>query len=151
MDTTERPLVRSKYESDFYGWAVEQAALLREGRLAQADIANIAEEIESLGQSEKRELRNRLAVLLVHLLKWRFQPELRGNSWLLTIEGQRADIAEHLGENPSLRPTLESAIAQAYRKAVREARKETGLAERTFPQTCPYTEVQIFDPAFLPD
>lgn len=141
----------SKYDSDFYGWAVEQAALLRQGRLADADIANIAEEIESLGRSEKRELVSRLAVLLAHLLKWQFQPELRGDSWRLTIEDQREEVEEHLSENPSLRPNLDQAIAGAYRKALRVARKETGLAASTFPPACPYSVAQIFDPALLPD
>ena len=140
-----------KYESDFYGWANEQAGLLREGRLAEADIENIAEEIESLGRSEKRELVNRLAVLLAHLLKWQFQPAWRGKSWRLTIKEQRRKIAEHLGENPSLRPNLEDAIARAYRDAIADAQKETSLNEDDLPATCPYTPEQIFDPKFLPE
>ncbi|MSW82828.1 MAG: DUF29 family protein, partial [Actinobacteria bacterium] len=74
----------SLYEADFYAWANQQAALLRRGKLSSADIAHIAEEIESMGKSEKRELINRLTVLLLQLLKWRFQPGLRGNSWRYT-------------------------------------------------------------------
>ena len=77
------------YDADFYGWANEQAALLREGRLNEADIENIAEEIESMGRSEKRELVSRLAVLLTHLLKWRYQPGGRGSSWRASIVVQR--------------------------------------------------------------
>ena len=141
----------AKYDTDFYGWAIEQAALLRARKLAKADIENIAEEIESLARSEKRELVNRLAVLLMHLLKWHLQPGLRGNSWRLTIEEQRNALVEHLDENPSLRPMLNDAITRAYGKAVLAARKETGLAESAFPTSYPYTPTQIFDPAFLPE
>lgn len=151
MEQRKRTEIASGYDSDFYGWATEQAALLREGRLAEADIQHIAEEIDSLGRSEKRELVSRLAVLLTHLLKWQFQPGLRGNSWRLTIEEQRGEVEEHLDDNPSLRPMLAEAIARAYRKAVLAARKETGLPERTFPAKCSYTNAQIFDPAFWPD
>ncbi len=147
----QRAKAASTYDDDFYGWAMEQAALLRERRLAAADIDNIAEEIERLGQSERRELVNRLAVLLAHLLKWEFQPGFRGNSWRLTIEEQRVRLDDHLGENPSLRPKLDSSIAKAYRLAVLAAQKETGLARTVFPQICPYSEAQIIDPTFLPE
>ena len=136
------------YERDFYGWANEQAALLRAGRLTEADIANIAEEIESLGRGEKRELVNRLAVLLAHLLKWQFQPALRGRSWLLTIKEQRRKIARHLGENPSLRPQL--AIGEAYEDAIADVQQETSLEANDLPAACPYTREQIFEGEFLP-
>jgi len=141
----------SKYESDFHAWANEQAALLRQGRLAEADMENIAEEIEGLGRSEKRELVNRLAVLLTHLLKWQFQPGLRGNSWRGTIREQRRKLSEHLDDNPSLRAGLNDAIARAYKDALGTVQNETGLAEATFPATSPYTPAQIFEAAFLPE
>jgi hypothetical protein len=147
----KRAEAASKYENDFYGWTTGQATLLRERRLAEADIDNIAEELEALGRSEKRELVNRLAVLLTHLLKWQFQPGLRGNSWRLTIAEQRDELTEHLEDNPSLRPTLDQGITRAYRKAILAAQRETGLAEGAFPATCPYTTSQIFDTAFLPE
>ena len=85
----------------FYAWAQEQAALLRAGRLNEADIANIAEEIESMGRGEKRELVNRLTVLLLHLLKWRFQPGFRSASWSSSIREQRIRLASHMRHNPS--------------------------------------------------
>ena len=106
------------YDRDFHAWAGEQAALLRAGRLAEADIAHIAEEIESMGRGEKRELISRLKVLLVHLLKWRFQPAGRGNSWRLTIAEQRREVADHLDDNPSLRAQLDAAIVSAYGGAI---------------------------------
>lgn len=141
----------SLYDRDFYAWAMEQAALLRAGKLEAADIAHIAEEIESMGRSEKRELVNRLAVLMSHLLKWRFQPMLRGNSWRLTIEEQRYRLAAHLDDNPSLKPRLEPAIRDAYRLALIEAEKETGLLRRTFPGECPWTFEQMMDEGFWPE
>jgi hypothetical protein len=141
----------SAYDRDFYAWATEQAALLRAGRLAEADVANIAEEIDSMGRSERRELINRLDVLLTHLLKWHFQPAFRGTSWDLTIREQRRKLLRHLDDNPSLRAMLGAAIVAGYGDALLTAQKETGLAESAFPPACPYTEAQIFDPAFLPD
>jgi hypothetical protein len=141
----------SLYERDFYAWANEQAALLRAGRLAEADLENIAEEIESMGRSEKRELVSRLKVLLTHLLKWRFQPGLRGNSWRLSIEEQRREVADHLADNPSLQAKLSDALASPYTTGVLAAARETGLDRNTFPSACPWTYDQIMHAAFWPE
>jgi hypothetical protein len=126
------------YDRDFHAWTAEQAALLHAGKLSDADIAHIAEEIESMGRGEKRELVSRLTVLLHHLLEWRFQPERRGRSWEVPIENTRDELAEHLEDNPSLRATLPDAIATAYRRARRTAAAETNLAENAFPPDCPW-------------
>jgi hypothetical protein len=99
------------HDRDFYGWAQEQAALLRAGNLSEADIVHIAEEIESLGRGEQQRLEDRLIVLLLHLLKWQFQPNFRGNSWRLSIKEQRVKIARHLRKNPSLKALLDEMIA----------------------------------------
>lgn len=139
------------YESDFHAWTSEQASLLRAGNLAEADISHIIDEIESMGRSEQRELVNRLVVLLLHLLKWRFQPGLRGNSWRLSIKEQRIRLDLHLADNPSLKSKLDQAIAQAYRLALIEAERETGLSEATFPTVCPFSFSQIMDDTFWPD
>ena len=141
----------SLYERDFYAWANEQAALLRAGRLAEADLENIAEEIESMGRSEKRELNSRLRVLLMHLLKWRHQPMLRSKSWSNTIAAQRDDIVDHLADNPSLKDKLPEVLTSAYRKAILDAAAETGIDSSTFPSTCPWTYDQIMDAAFWPE
>ncbi len=138
------------YDRDFHAWAGEQAALLRAGRLAEADIAHIAEEIESMGRSEKRELISRLKVLLVHLLKWRFQPAGRGNSWRLTIAEQRHEVADHLDDTPSLRAQLGAAIASAYGGAILAAARETGLDPAGFPPACPWAFAAIMDAGFWP-
>lgn len=141
----------SLYEKDFYAWANQQAALLRAGKLDAADIANIAEEIESMGRTEKRELVSRLKVLMLHLLKWQFQPALRSRSWTLTIEEQRQQLLDHMADNPSLRSRLLEAIEQAYRLALVAVERETGLSRATFPATCPFTYDQMADNGFWPE
>lgn len=139
------------YEKDFYAWANEQAALLRSGKLAEADIEHIAEEIESMGKTEKRELVSRLTVLLLHLLKWRFQPNLQSASWRATIEVQRLEIGYHLEDNPSLKHLRAEAMSRAYSLSIREALRETGLPESTFPAICPWSFEQIMEKQFWPD
>jgi hypothetical protein len=139
------------YDSDFYAWSREQAELLRRGELARADIEHIAEEIDSLGRTEKRELISRLTVLLLHLLKWRYQPRKRGPSWEASIANQRDDIAEHLDDNPSLRPLVPQTLAAVYRRASREAVAETGLPATTFPDACPWTAEEALDEGFWPE
>jgi uncharacterized protein DUF29 len=114
------------YEDDFYAWTVEQTRLLRAGELANVDAANIAEEIESLGRSDRRELRSRLVVLTMHLLKWRHQPEGRSTSWSGTIREQRYQIGLILDDSPSLRLFVAEALPQVYETARENA------AERHF-------------------
>ena len=138
------------YERDFYAWANEQASLLRAGRLSEADLENIAEEIESMGRSEKRELVNRLKVLLTHLLKWQFQPALRGNSWRLSIEEQRREVSDHMADNPSLQARLPEALASAYASAVLAAARETGVDRKTFASVCTWSFEQMMEDDFWP-
>ncbi len=142
---------RSLYERDFHAWAEEQAALLRAGKLAAADVEHIAEEIESMGRSERRELVNRLTILLAHLLKWRFQPGHRGSSWQATIRIQRRELADHLADNPSLRALLPEAVARAYGRAAIEAGAETGLGDAAMPASCPWTFDETVDETFWPE
>jgi hypothetical protein len=138
------------YEQDFYAWTREQAELLRGGILAGADLDHIAEEIESMGKREKRELESRLAVLLLHLLKWQFQPALRGTSWQTTIRIQRLDIAKLLADSPSLKAVIPDITHGAYETAAIRAGAETGLPEAAFPTACPWDFEQIMDPAVWP-
>jgi len=141
---------RSAYDRDFYAWATEQAQLLRAGRLSEADVSNIAEEIDSMGRSERRELISRLEVLLTHLLKWQFQPSFRGKSWRLTIVEQRRKLVRHLHDNPSLSANLDLTIRDAYGDALVRVQQETDLAEETFPANCPYSVSEILSDSFLP-
>lgn len=142
---------RALYDQDFYAWANEQAGLLRAGRLSEADIEHIADEIESTGKSEKRELVSRLTVLLTHLLKWQYQPVLRGTSWRLALEEQRDRLEDHLGDNPSLKSTLDETIGTAYHYAVLRAAREIGLERSVFPVAGPWPFPQIMDANFYPE
>jgi hypothetical protein len=139
------------HDSDFYAWANEQAALLRAGKLKQADIEHIAQEIESMGKTEKRELLSRLTVLLLHLLKWRHQPDKRSASWEATIKVQRDLLIVHLDDNPSLKSLIPETLTRAYRLAVIEAVGETNLPESTFPETCPWSFEQMMAGDFWPE
>jgi hypothetical protein len=139
------------YEHDFYAWANEQAALLRSGQLSAADIEHIAEEIESMGKTEKRELISRLKILLMHLLKWQFQPVGRSVSWQLTIKEQRREVARHLADNPSLKARLPETMADAYGDAIIAAARETSMPEAAFPAECTWSFEQIMTPDFWPD
>lgn len=141
----------STYETDFYRWTHEQAAAIRAGRFNELDLQNIAEELESMGRSEKRALDSRLTVLLAHLLKWRHQPARRGKSWQLTIKGQRLAVVDVLDDNPGLAAKLPEILAHAYRRAVINASSETGLDEELFAADCPWTFDQIVDAGFFPE
>ena len=141
----------SLYERDFYAWTIEQAGLLRAGKLSAADVENLAEEIESMGRGEKRELINRLSVLLAHLLKWRFQPERRGHSWTYTIREQRLQIARLMKDNPSLRAKTAEAMADAYETALLAAAEDAGLPENALPAACPYSFEEATGADFWPD
>jgi len=121
------------YDTDFYGWTNQQSALLRSGNLAEADLDNLAEEIEDMGKNLRRELESRLKVLFIHLPKWQYQPGYRGNNWRYSIEEQRTELADHLQDNPSLRAKLPEAVERGYKYAVTGAAKETGLPKSTFP------------------
>ncbi|MGZ4091304.1 MAG: DUF29 domain-containing protein [Bacteroidia bacterium] len=141
----------STYEQDFYSWTQEQAALLRAGRLNDLDIENLIEEVETMGRSEKRELESRLTVLLLHLLKWKYQEVRRGRSWELSIAEQRLRFAETLDENPGLKPKLDEIMKKAYQYAILQAARETKISKSVFPSDCPWRLDQITDESFFPD
>lgn len=144
------PKLKDEYEKDFYAWTVHNAALIREGKFSEVDMEHVAEEIESMGRSEKRELINRLAVLMAHLLKWQFQSERRSRSWEDTIEEQRMSINDLLEDNPSLKHEIDNKVDYAYKHAIFIAARETGFNKTTFPQTCPFTLMQCLDFKFFP-
>lgn len=139
------------YETDFYAWALYNAQLLREGRLSELDVEHLAEELESMGKRDRRELISRFKILLGHLLKWQYQPDYRGRSWRGSIIEQRSEIRELIKENPSLRPYLPNSVIDAYSKAVELATKETRLSINTFPRECPYSLEKILDDDFYPE
>lgn len=141
------------YDQDFYAWTQTQAALLRQAQFSQLDIANLIEELDDMGKSQKRQLESRLEVLIAHLLKWQFQsegPGSRSSSWLGTIRVQRRSLQNLLADNPSLQHRLPEGVQRAYPNARDLAWSETGLPEALFPVTCPYTVQQILDKDFFP-
>ncbi len=140
----------STYETDFYAWTHDQATRLRTHDFARLDIDNLIEEIETMGRSERRQLTNRLEVLLIHLLKWQFQPALRGRSWQLTVVEQRRRMEKLLQANPSLAPHLLDLLTEAYADATFGAMRETGLPQETFPAACPYTLEEVLSMTWLP-
>lgn len=141
----------SEYDQDFYGWTQRTAELLRTHRFKEVDWEHLIDEIETLGRSEKRELKNRLAVLLTHLLKWKYQPQRRGASWQNTIEVQRLDARDVLADNPSLKPQLADLLAQAYQRARLAAARQTRLPLETFSQDCPFTLEQALNSEYWPE
>lgn len=143
----------SQYDTDFYAWTQQQAAALAAGHVTELDLANLAEEIESLGKNNWRELESRLEVLLMHLLKWRHQPEMRqtGHSWSSSIYTQRREIGKLLRQSPSLRREVPGMLDEAYPHARYLASIETQLSLQAFPEACPWTEAQVLDMDFWPD
>ena len=139
------------YETDFYAWTKEQALLLRSEEIEKLDLSNILEEIEAMGQRERRELTSRLIVLIMHLLKWQFEPENRSKSWTNTIRHQRTEIELLLEDSSSLRRELSERATMAYPRALSAAIEETGLSATLFPAENPYTAEQILNEAFLPE
>jgi hypothetical protein len=143
--------LKQEYNKDFYTWILKNVALIRTGRFSEIDSEHIAEELESMGRSERRELISRLTVLMVHLLKWKFQPVKRSKSWKYIIKEQRIQLVDLLEESPSLMPELDLKLHHAYEQAIFVAIRETGMNECDFPQNCPFSLKECLDPTFFPD
>jgi hypothetical protein len=148
---TLKPATGSLYDEDFAVWTSETARLLRERRFDEVDIEHIAEEIEDMGKRDKRELYSRLTVLIVHLLKWKYQPEKKSEGWRSTVATQRTEIQLVLDDSPSLRRSAPLAVGEIYPRALKSAIAQTGLPTRTFPRECPFSPEQILDLSFLPE
>jgi hypothetical protein len=137
----------ARYDRDLYSWAVEQAALLRAGRLAEVDALNLAEEIDDVGNEQYDKLESALRLILLHLLKWDRQPERRSRSWQLSIAVQRRHVLRVLRKNPGLKTVVDEAVTEAYEIARLEAAAQTLLEEDIFPVECPYSWNEIMDRA----
>ena len=145
--------MNTRYETDVVAWAREQASLIRAGCFDKLDLAHIAEEIEDVGKSEQRELASRMAVLLAHILKWKFQPQKRSVSWTLTIKEQRRLLGRRIKKTPSLAPMLVDPewIDEIWVDAKGLAEKETGLDIGTFPEVCPWAMADVLAEDWLPE
>lgn len=131
------------YERDYYLWIEDVLKKIQEKRWDEMDWENLWEEIDDMGKSQKQRLTNNLRILLMHLLKWEFQPQKRTNSWKFTIIEHRRRILEQLESSPSLKNLLNSNLEATYQKARKDASLETNLALNTFPNQCPYTIERI--------
>lgn len=138
------------YKTDFHAWAKEQAELARRRSANALDWDNVAEELDALSRSEYRELRSRFIVLAAHLLKWLVQPERRSRSWRATVDEQRREIAQHLLDNPSLKPRVEEAFAEAFPIAVTRAAAETDMDYQAFPTRPPFSAAEAQDEGYWP-
>lgn len=148
---TSVPTNSSLYEQDYYLWLQTTAKQLREEKLSEIDRANLIEEIESMGRSEKSALVSNLQIVLMHLLKHKYQPEKRSNSWLFTIFEHRDRLLEAFEISPSLKPYFREVFAKCYTKARKKASLETGLPISTFPTESPFTPEETLDTEYWPD
>lgn len=138
------------YERDFYAWLQDQAVKLRMRSPNDIDWQNLAEEIESVGRSERKEIRTRLALLIQHLLKWQFQPGRRSESWRITISEQRLWIPSSIEDSPSLKRYPQDVFEVAYADGRRQAIDETGLTAKVFPADPPFSVTEALDGRFWP-
>jgi hypothetical protein len=138
------------YDQDFYAWSQRASELLRKGSFAEADIEHVAEEIEDMGKERQHALKSQARRLILHLLKWEFQPAMRSRSWRSSITDARAEIADLLKENPSLKRFTRELPGEVYEWAVHQATDETGLGRKHFPEVCPYTFEKLIDRNFPP-
>lgn len=137
------------YDRDYYLWLSNTAKFLKEKKFTQLDLENLIEEIESLGKSEKRSITSNLIILILHLLKWRYQTEKRSNSWKSSIREHRRRIEELLNDSPSLKNYLPEILDDCYLAAKKQASDETGLSLVAFPQKCPFSLAECLDEDFL--
>ncbi|MEL6503848.1 MAG: DUF29 domain-containing protein [Pseudomonadota bacterium] len=138
------------YEEDGFLWHQEQVALLRARRFDELDLENVIVEMEDMGNEKRNALMSSYRVLMMHLLKWEFQPEKRSMSWYSTILRERGNIEDRLQESPSLKTRRHELLARAYKRAAREAAGETNMPRSAFPVTNRYTFEQLDDFDFLP-
>ncbi len=143
-------LVQQDYHRDYCAWALRNAELLKAGRFAEVDVQHLVEELEDVGKSERRALESHLRSLMLHLLKWQHQPQLRGASWRQSVRNARIAVAKVVRDSPSLKPAIAQAIVDEYPNARADAMDETGLREEVFPADCPYAEAELLDAGFWP-
>lgn len=138
------------YETDYLQWIETTVSKLQNQDYTNVDWENLIEELGDMGRSERRSLKSNLIVILLHLLKWQFQPDKRSGSWEGSIIEHRRRVNEALLDSPSLKPYLESIFAECYTQAVKQAKAETGLSIECFPVSCMYSISEVIDDEFLP-
>lgn len=154
METSMSPVQASspmRYETDYLQWIETTVAQLQQRDYAQVDWVNLIDEVADMGKRERQSLKSNVIVVLLHLLKWQFQPECRSGSWEGSILEHRRRVNDALADSPSLRPYLQEIFEECYTQAVKQAKAETGLPMETFPQQCLFQLTQILDDEFLPE
>ena len=142
--------IQTLYNTDFNSWIQNHILLLKESRFSEIDTTHLIEELEDMGKSNERELVSRLIILIAHLLKWQYQPDIRSHSWNSSINEQRSQLDYLLNDIPSLKSHIANAIEKSYDRAVKLAAKETKLPASAFPAQCLYTQAQLFDEDYYP-
>ncbi len=150
METYLETSSKSLYNIDFVRWVETTTEQLRAQDYDSVDWENLIEEIEDMSRRERKALKSNLVVILLHLLKWQYQPECRTGSWRGSIREHRRRINDDLKDSPSLAPYLQEVFAECYGYAKEQASDETGLPIETFPLDCPYTSEQSLESKFLP-
>jgi hypothetical protein len=139
------------YQTDFNLWTEKTAKLLKEKRWSEVDVDNLIQEVEDLGRSERRAIISQLIRLLLHLLKWQYQPQRRSDSWLDSITDARIQINLIINDSPSLKNYPQEQLAECYQKARRQAAKQTGLMIAVFPEECLYSLDLVLNEDWLPE
>lgn len=139
------------YVTDFNVWLQHTAQLLRERRWHDIDVEHLAEEIEDVSKSERRGIASQLTRLLLHVLKWQYQPQRRSDSWLDSITDARVQIDLALKDSPSLHAYSLEQLEQSYQRARHHAVNHTGISLSVFPHQCPYALETILDDDWLPE
>ena len=147
---SSEPSNQQMYEIDFVAWADSMAELLQARRFGEIDLVNLIEEVQDLGNRHRDALSSHLTVLLMHLLKWQYQPTWQSSSWLGSIKNSRKQILRLIRKYPSLNNYLLQCLPESYQDAVEDATDETGLDSSIFPKDCLYSVEQILDSDFLP-
>ena len=151
MSTELKASQKSLYETDFVCWVETTAEQLRTQNYACVDWQNLIEEIEDMSRLERKSLKSNLIVVLLHLLKWQFQPESRSGSWRGSIREHRRRVNDDLKDSPSLASYFQEVFDECYANAREQAADETGLPLETFPVICPYLPEQVLNSKYLPD
>ncbi len=138
------------YDRDYYLWLSHTANLIKEGKFDEVDAANLIEEIEDMGRSEKKAVKSNLIVVLLHLLKYKYQPEKRTNSWKASIREHRRRLRDDFRVSPSLKRYMTEVFDECYQDGREQAADETGLPLDTFPTESPFTPDLVLNPDYLP-
>jgi hypothetical protein len=143
-------MIKDLYDQDYYLWIMRTIELLNQKKFSELDLTNLVEEIEDMGKSEKKSITSNLRILLMHLLKYKYQSDKQTNSWLFTIVEHRKRLQEAFKVSPSLKRYYEEVFLDCYQDARELASAETGLSVQIFSEVCPFTPEEALNSNYLP-